>query len=282
MALKILAQLGRSATRRSRNIDSLQLLATWPQRIDHQHALSSHSQAATEVPSLNTTAFQAASYGVAARAEEHLQNFYETYRVSVVTGNVRGAGTSAAAYIQLIGTHGESDKVIIGNSDEEGLQRGSKVTFTVPVPGGIGPLRRINVERSSGGHTTTGDGWYLDTVVVQGPDGEVCSFPCQAWFGHSDSGDYEGEQCNSSKEEQQHSVTMGMGRCRMIDTMMDALHKSYLQAVQSAVPAPNNMMHARVQISCVTSTRWQQPQLYCTLSACLAYYSQLQLYLVMF
>lgn len=193
MALKLLAYLGRSAARQSRSsIESLQLLATWPQGVDHQHSLRNHSQAAAEVPSLNTNTFQAASYGVAARAEEHLQNFYENYRVSVITGNVRGAGTSAAAYIQLIGTYGESDKVLIGNSEDEGFQRGSKITFDVSVPGGIGPLRRVNVERAEGGHTTTGDGWYLDTVVVHGPEGEASMFPCQAWFGQSDSGDYEG------------------------------------------------------------------------------------------
>lgn len=193
MALRLITTLGLRVSRTSRSgLETLQLLATWPQRIDLQHSLSSQSQTATEAPSVSSTAFQAANYGVAARAEEHLQNFYENYRVRVITGNVRGAGTSSAAYIQLIGTHGESDKVVIGNSEEEGFQRGSEVTFNIPVPGGIGPLRRINVERSASDQSSTGDGWYLDEIVVQGPDGEMFSFPCQAWFGHSDCGDYEG------------------------------------------------------------------------------------------
>jgi hypothetical protein len=48
------------------------------------------------------------------------------------------------------------------------------------------------VEREKASCTATGDGWFLEAVVVHGPNGEHYSFPCNAWFGHSDCGDYEG------------------------------------------------------------------------------------------
>jgi hypothetical protein len=102
--------------------------------------------------------------------------------------------------VQLIGSHGESDKFAVGNSEDEGIERGSKVTFDVQVPP-IGPIRRVLVEREKASCTATGDGWFLEAVVVQGPNGEHYSFPCNAWFGHSDCGDYEGgpvHGCSSS------------------------------------------------------------------------------------
>lgn len=93
--------------------------------------------------------------------------------------------------MQLIGSHGESEKFLIANSDTEGLERGSKVTFEVQVPP-IGPLRRVFIEREKSSCTATGDGWFLEAVVVHGPNGEHFLFPCNSWFGQSDCGDYEG------------------------------------------------------------------------------------------
>lgn len=60
-------------------------------------------------------------------------------------------------------------------------------------PKDIGELRRCFVERAKGGYTSTGDGWFLEMVEVQGPQQEIYQFPCHAWFGHSDCGDYVGE-----------------------------------------------------------------------------------------
>lgn len=111
--------------------------------------------------------------------------------MNVITGNVRGAGTTLPAYIQLIGTNGSSEKVLVGG--EDGLARGSSVVMEAHAPKDIGELRRCFVERAkSNGYTHTGDGWFLEMVEVQGPGQEVYQFPCHAWFGHSDCGDYVG------------------------------------------------------------------------------------------
>lgn len=158
-----------------------------PQR--QQQQLCSVSELTSAASSSGGTTLQAANYGVAAR---QVHTDHEAYTVSVVTGNVRGAGTGSAAWVQLVGSHGQSEKVVIGNSHEDGLQRGSKVTFEVQVPQGIGPLRRVFIEREKSSCTDTGEGWYLEAVVVHGPQGEHYLFPCNSWFGHSDCGDYEG------------------------------------------------------------------------------------------
>ena len=129
-------------------------------------------------------------YGAAAAPQA--QPELETYQVSVVTGNVRGASTGSAAYVQLIGTNGRSEKVVVGDSEDDGLERGSTVTFDLPVPVGMGAIRRLHVERGRASATDTGDGWYLDHIEVRGPRGEHYTFPCHSWFGHSDCGDYDG------------------------------------------------------------------------------------------
>jgi PLAT/LH2 domain len=157
--------------------------------------------------------YQTASYGVAAAAaaaapqpslpssqqqpqqqqqqQQPSPHELHTYKVTVYTGNLRGAGTSAAAHVQLVGAHGQSVKALVGNSDAEGLGRGSRVTFEVLSPH-IGPLRRVLVERGASSDSATGDGWYLEAVTVSSPDGEELLFPCYAWFGQSDCGDYAG------------------------------------------------------------------------------------------
>jgi hypothetical protein len=128
-------------------------------------------------------------------AARQLHHDLDTYKISVVTGNVRGAGTGCGAYIQLIGSLGQTDKVAVGESIDDGLQRGSTVTFDIQVPqNGLGTLRRVFVEREKASSTATGEGWFLEQVNVIGPNHEVYIFPCNAWLGQSDCGDYQGEQ----------------------------------------------------------------------------------------
>lgn len=108
----------------------------------------------------------------------------------MITGNVRGAGTTLPAYVQLIGANGSSEKILIGA--DEGLARGSNLTFEAAAPKDIGELRRCFVARAKSGYTNTGDGWFLELIEALGPHGEVYQFPCHGWFGHSDCGDYVG------------------------------------------------------------------------------------------
>jgi hypothetical protein len=128
----------------------------------------------------------------------------ESYRVSVITGNVRGAGTRSGVKVQLIGSEGSSDLIEVGNSMEDGLRRNSTTTFDVLVPRELGTLRRVYVERDKASSTDTGDGWYLDQVNVVGPQNDVHIFPCNSWFGHSDCGDYAGGWSMNSTQQGLH------------------------------------------------------------------------------
>lgn len=38
-----------------------------------------------------------------------------------------------------------------------------------------------------------GSDWYLDRIEVTGPEGVCWRFPCDAWFGRGEGGDYTGE-----------------------------------------------------------------------------------------
>jgi hypothetical protein len=103
MALRSLTRLlGRSLHRAHARspADPLQLLAAWPEQhlsstgttvLGSTVGAAGNSTAAASGASSTTPSFQA-NYGVAAR---QLQNDLETYRVSVVTGNLRGAAASA-------------------------------------------------------------------------------------------------------------------------------------------------------------------------------------------
>jgi hypothetical protein len=106
MALRGLTRLlGRSVNRAHARspAEPLQLLAAWPEQhlsstgtsvLGSTVGAAGNSTAAASGASTTTPSFQA-NYGVAAR---QLQNDLETYRVSVVTGNLRGA---AAAHVML-------------------------------------------------------------------------------------------------------------------------------------------------------------------------------------
>lgn len=147
------------------------------------------SKAAPLPAAPSSKSFSRPSYGL---AESEVAPEFDTYHVNVVTGNVRGAGTPSTAWIQLIGAEGQSDKYVIGDSSDAGFQRGSRKQFDMPVPKGIGPLRRVFIERDASRATEVGSGWFLQQVEVRGPDGQLWLFPCHSWLGESDCGNIAG------------------------------------------------------------------------------------------
>lgn len=133
-------------------------------------------------------------YSLAAR-NEPLQEF-QAVTIKVVTGNLRGAGSESAAFIQLVGTDGSSPRIplVDPSGEHPGFERGSTKSFDVSVPKNIGPIRRVYVEKEKGRCTEQGEGWYLQHVEVINASGENFIFQCNSWLGDSDCGDYQGEQ----------------------------------------------------------------------------------------
>lgn len=120
------------------------------------------------------------------------------YRIEVVTGDVRGAGTQAPAIVTLCGVSGHSTEFVIGNEqDESGFERGSCKKYELSVDSDIGPLKRIHVEQCEPSVTETGFGWFLDKIEVTGPNGQKITFPCYSWIGKNDAGDISGNKVHS-------------------------------------------------------------------------------------
>jgi hypothetical protein len=100
---------------------------------------------------------------------------------------VRGAGTKAQAWLQLIGADGASGKVCFEGSDD-GFPRGSLLQLRMLAPRSMGAIKRVLVERAKRSASDLGDGWFLEQVEVHGPRGEHTVFPCHSWLGSSDCG----------------------------------------------------------------------------------------------
>lgn len=138
------------------------------------------------------------SYGmaaadVAAPPPQEAPTESERFKVRVVTGTGRNAGSSLPAKIRLVGLHGTSDLLTIADSEENGFDRGSVKEFEVVVPHRIGPLKRVLVARSPGHVGSLGQGWFLQHVEVESlSDGRSYVFPCNGWLGKSDCGTVDG------------------------------------------------------------------------------------------
>lgn len=108
----------------------------------------------------------------------HLPRPYvgKSYIVTVVTGDVRGAGTQANVFLTLEGSHGNSGERLLDN-DKDNFTRGRTDTFLVP-SSHLGSLNKLTLR-----HDNTGlhPGWLVDRVCVTCDDVELC-FPCGRWL----------------------------------------------------------------------------------------------------
>ena len=156
------------------------LRATETQLLQHPGhlAFAAQAQALAEVPAAEATP--------------------SVYRIEVVTGDVRGAGTQAPAIVTLYGESGKSSDYLVGNEqDENGFERGSRKKYELNVERDLGSLKRIHVEQCEPSVTDTGSGWFLDAIEVTGPNGAVVLFPCHSWIGKNDAGDISGINLSS-------------------------------------------------------------------------------------
>ncbi len=108
------------------------------------------------------------------------------YKISVKTGDVRGAGTDANVFVQLIGETSDSGERKLessGNNFERGHT--DAVTFEAL---GLGEINKIRVGHDGSG---VGSGWFLDNVVVKNEkSGKEWVFNCGKWL---DKGEGDGQ-----------------------------------------------------------------------------------------
>ncbi|ESO97796.1 hypothetical protein LOTGIDRAFT_208950 [Lottia gigantea] len=100
------------------------------------------------------------------------------YKVTVFTGNKKGAGTDANVSIILFGEFGDSGEKKL-SSRKNNFERNKVDEFLLECPK-LGRLERIRI-----GHDDTGfgPGWFLDKVIVDDVAvSKVYEFPCQRWL----------------------------------------------------------------------------------------------------
>ncbi|XP_040436731.1 lipoxygenase homology domain-containing protein 1-like [Falco naumanni] len=84
------------------------------------------------------------------------------YEVSVVTGDVRAAGTNAKVFMQIYGETGKTELIILANRSNN-FERGATDIFKREAAD-VGKIYKIRI-----GHDGTGigDGWFLESVTLK-------------------------------------------------------------------------------------------------------------------
>lgn len=110
------------------------------------------------------------------------------YRITVVTGDVFGAGTDANVYIKLYGEKGESGRLKLDMPNRNDFERGQTDVFTIHPTQvrDLGAIRQIYLY-----HDNTGlaPGWFVVSVTVENvATGQKYFFFFNRWFA-TDEGD---------------------------------------------------------------------------------------------
>eukprot|EP00887_Chlorella_sp_A99_P006398 scaffold3.g6398.t1 len=104
------------------------------------------------------------------------------YEIQVVTGDVRGGGTTSKVFLELAGEAGASGeyRLMYKNPERPVFQRGGTDTFKLHC-GELGPLASVRVFHDNSG---AAPGWFLQEVRVRrrGAAGGWTVFPCGRWL----------------------------------------------------------------------------------------------------
>ncbi|KAG1662011.1 hypothetical protein FOA52_009500 [Chlamydomonas sp. UWO 241] len=100
------------------------------------------------------------------------------YRLDFYTSTLRGAGTDANVYFQLIGEKGDSEVTKVA-APREAFERGSKDTFTYKMPF-LGKLTKLLIQTDNSGDNAA---WHLFKVDVTCAKDKKCTvFVCNDWL----------------------------------------------------------------------------------------------------
>nr|XP_009664467.1 PREDICTED: lipoxygenase homology domain-containing protein 1 [Struthio camelus australis] len=84
------------------------------------------------------------------------------YEVSVVTGDVRAAGTNAKVFMQIYGETGKTELLTLENRSNN-FERGATDTFKIEAAD-VGKIYKIRIGHDGKG---IGDGWFLESVTLK-------------------------------------------------------------------------------------------------------------------
>ena len=102
------------------------------------------------------------------------------YEITVITSDLRGAGTDANVFVVLYGARGNTAELRLDNK-RENFERGRRDEFRLRAAD-VGAVEKVRI-----GHDNCGasSGWHLDKVVVQNrtaSDAAPVVFPCDLWL----------------------------------------------------------------------------------------------------
>uniref|UniRef100_A0A8B9U0X6 Lipoxygenase homology domains 1 n=1 Tax=Anas zonorhyncha TaxID=75864 RepID=A0A8B9U0X6_9AVES len=105
------------------------------------------------------------------------------YEVSVVTGDVRAAGTNAKVFMQIYGETGKTELIILENRSNN-FERGATDIFKVDVftikAIDLGELKKLRIRHDNSGGSPS---WFLERVeIVDLKESTTYYFPCQRWL----------------------------------------------------------------------------------------------------
>ncbi|XP_041435163.1 lipoxygenase homology domain-containing protein 1-like [Xenopus laevis] len=107
------------------------------------------------------------------------------YTVSIMTGDIRGAGTDSKVHVILHGEKGlkNSGKLFLEGGE---FERGRIDIYNIEIAALLSPLTRVTIGHDGHG---VGAGWYCEKVIVYCPfTGIEQTFPCGYWL-DEDEGD---------------------------------------------------------------------------------------------
>uniref|UniRef100_A0A3Q3WIH2 PLAT domain-containing protein n=1 Tax=Mola mola TaxID=94237 RepID=A0A3Q3WIH2_MOLML len=105
------------------------------------------------------------------------------YRVTVCTGTIRGSGTDASIFLNLIGDQGDTgDRWLVNcKNNVNKFEKGNQLDEFIIEAVAIGQVRRIRIGHDGRGG---GCGWFLDKVIVREEgqaEAHAVEFPC-SWL----------------------------------------------------------------------------------------------------
>ena len=107
-----------------------------------------------------------------------------TYALSVKTGTESLAGTDSNVFIQLFGTQGHTDSILLPARDIFAFEEGSVDRFILEVPD-VGELTRCCI----GQDASADSGWFVEWVLVKDDEtNHEWLFTFNQWLGMEESG----------------------------------------------------------------------------------------------
>jgi eukaryotic-like serine/threonine-protein kinase len=99
------------------------------------------------------------------------------YKVKVQTGNVASGGTSAQVKIQIVGSGGNTDWIVLHNDGQTNFQQNQLDTFDIS-GADVGTITKVCVQQDNTGSSPD---WYVAWVQVDGGSG-VLTFQFNRWI----------------------------------------------------------------------------------------------------